>query len=861
MNSSFLKKALPHVIAVLVFLIVSIVYCKPALDGKVVHQADVLGYKGMAQQSFEYKDKYGHFPLWTESTFSGMPAYNIAMSAKSDITIGYLSYLFTWGLPAPISYFFLACICFYILTQVLRINPWIGVLAAVAYAWCSYDPVIIVVGHVTKMLAIGYAPGVVAGLLLIYQRKYLWGAILLILFTCFQMSTQHLQVVYYTILNLGLLTIAYLVYSWKNNELKYALKGVVIAAFSAAIGYATLAMSLLPVQEYAKETMRGGRTELTNTNSKLESKTGLNRDYAFMWSYGMGETFTLMVPHMFGGGSDGRVITDNSKFADKLAEDLGVPEDNGLQMANSSAYWGAQEYGTSGTVYLGAIICFLFILGIIYVRGWQKWWLVGVAALGIILAWGKNFPLFNNLMFEYFPYYNKFRAPTIALIMPQFAFPLLGALGLHQLLNSAMPKEEIWATFKLSVFITGGILVLLAGYYFTADYKAAAQSRASDAQLKQTFTNYKLQQLSRGGQPDAGMQQQAEATANSLVKAVHEDRQSVFGSDLLRTIILIAAAVVLIGLYLKGKIKPLILLAGLIVLSSYDLLAVGTRYLNEDSFVDAADVEGSLNPTTADLMIKNDPDKNFRVFDETGAPFESSQESARTSYHHNSIGGYHPAKLGLYQDLIENQLSKGNMRVYNMLNAKYFIMEDPATRQPVARLNPGAYGPCWLVKSIRYVKDGNEEMKALDSTNTRDTAIIQERFQPLVKFQPVPDSTASIRLLDNKNDTVDYKFSARTDQFAVFSEVYYAKGWNAYLDGKKTDYTRVDYILRGMSVPAGEHTIQFRFEPRSYELGNIIAVWASLIAYLLLIVAIVITWRNSRNKPSSDSAISPSNAK
>jgi membrane protein YfhO len=856
MNSSFLKKALPHILAVLVFLIVSIVYCKPALDGKVVHQADVLGWKGMAQQSLEYKDKYGHFPLWTESTFSGMPAYNIAMSSKSNITVGYLSYLLTWGLPAPISYFFIACLCFYILTQVLRINPWIGILAAIAYAWSSYDPVIIVVGHVTKMQAIGYAPGVIAGLLLIFQRKYLWGAVLFALFISFQVGTQHMQVVYYTMLNLGLLTIAYLVYSWKQKDLQHAFIAIAIAAGAAVVGYATLAMSLLPVQEYVKETMRGGRTELTNTNSKLESKNGLNRDYAFTWSYGMGETFTLMVPHIFGGGSDGRVISDNSKFADKLAEDLGVPEDNGLQIANGNAYWGAQEGGTSGTVYLGAIICFLFILGIIFVPGWQKWWLVSVAALGIILAWGKNFPVFNNLMFEYFPYYNKFRAPTIALVMPQLAFPLLGALGLHQLLNTTATKEEVWKKFKLSVFVTGGILILLAGYYFTSDYKGAR-----DAQIKQQFTGYKLQQLSRGGQPDAGMQQQAGEWANSLLKALHEDRQSVFGSDLLRTIVLIAAAVVLMGLYLKGKVKPVILLAGLIVLSSYDLLAVGTRYLNEDSFVEAADVEGSLNPTTADLMIKNDPDKNFRVFDETGASFESSLESARTSYHHNSIGGYHPAKLGLYQDIIAEQLSKGNMRVYDMLNAKYFITEDPATRQPVARLNPGAYGPCWLVRSIHYVKDGDEEMKALDSINTRDTAIIQEKFQSLVRFQPVPDSTASIRLIDNKNDTVDYKFSAKTNQFAVFSEVYYSKGWNAYLDGQKTDYTRVDYILRGMSVPAGEHTIQFRFEPRSYELGNTLSVWASLIAYLLLIAAIVVTWRNSRNKPSSNTGTQSSGAK
>ncbi|MES1250156.1 MAG: YfhO family protein, partial [Chitinophaga rupis] len=320
---------------------------------------------------------------------------------------------------------------------------------------------------------------------------------------------------------------------------------------------------------------------------------------------------------------------------------------------------------------------------------------------------------------------------------------------------------------------------------------------------------------------------------------------------LVRSILLIALAVVIIGLYLQDKVKQKqILLGGLIVLTSFDLLVVGRRYLNEDNFVDPADFESGLNPTAADQQISNDPEKGFRVFNTMGDPFNSTVETARTSYLHNSVGGYSAAKMGLYQDLIEHQLSKFNMRVYDMLNTKYFIQENPATHQPVAQLNPGAYGPCWLVKSIYYVADGNAEMKALDSTNTKDTVIIQNKFKGLVKFDPVADSTASIKLIDNQLDKINYKFSAKTNQFAVFSEIYYDKGWNAYLDGQKTDYVRVDYVLRGMSVPAGDHNIEFRFEPHSYQLGNRITAITSILVWLSLFGAIFVEWRKRSRKPA-----------
>jgi hypothetical protein len=839
MPASLLKRSLPHLIAVAVFLLVALLYCKPALEGKVLLQSDVLGYKAMAQQSVEFKEKHGHYPLWTESMFSGMPGYNIAMSSTSDITIGYLNYLFTLGLPKPVNFFFLACICFYILTQVLRLNPWVGVLSALAYAYSTFDPIIIAVGHETQMMAIGYAPAVIGGLLLIFQRKYLAGAALFALFFGLETGTQHLQILYYTSLILGFITLAYLYNSWRQKQIKPAILAVGIAIGAGIVGLCAYALALLPTREYAAETMRGGKSELTNGNNQNKTKGGLDKDYAFHWSYGIAETFTLFVPAVYGGGSQGKEFTDNSKFADKL-EEKNVPEANALQLANSNAYWGTQP-GTAGPVYLGAVICFLFILGIVYVKSWHKWWILAVTVLGIAMAWGKNFSGFNYFLFDHLPFYSKFRSPTMALVIPQFTFPLLGALGLNQLLGLDKTARAVnWKAFKTVLLISGCLLAVLVMFYFSTDFKGP-----NDATLKENFSNSIVQQMARGKQPTPEMQQQANEEGNSLLKSLKEDRQSLFGSDLLRALVFVGLAALLMGLYLKNKIQSVILLIGLCLLSSYDLLAEGKIYLNDDNFVDPADIESSFTPTQADQKISSDPDKNFRVFDESdqqNGPFNSS----RASYFHHSIGGYHPAKLGLYQDIIENQLQKGNMMVFNMLNTRYFIQNNPSTRQPQAMLNPAAFGPCWLVKSIHYVKDANEEMKALDSINVRDTAIVQQLYERVIKFPPVPDSLASISLIENLNDQITYQFSSKTNQFAVFSEVFYDKGWDALLDGNKTDYCKVDYILRGMPVPAGEHKIEFRFEPRSYSTGNSISVLSSIISYLLLIASGVEIWRKKK---------------
>jgi hypothetical protein len=473
-----------------------------------------------------------------------------------------------------------------------------------------------------------------------------------------------------------------------------------------------------------------------------------------------------------------------------------------------------------------------------------KWGLLATIVLGIVMAWGDHLSSVNYFLFDHLPYYNKFRSPTTSLFMPQLAAPILVALALQQLLTGGVDAATLWKKFKTTAIIGGGLIIIILGFYFTSGFKAEPRNNYADSQVKQSLTQQKLQQLSRNGQTQEVNQAQAQASANAVIRGLDDDRQSMYASDMWRSIVLIVLTAALLGLFLKKKIKPIVLLAGLLVLSSYDLLAVANRYLKTDSYVDPGDLDQAMQPTPADQQIMADPDKNFRVYDlsDRGNAFQD----ARASNFHNSLGGYSPAKLGLYQDLIDNQLSKGNMQVFNMLNTRYFIEADQRTGQPVAQRNPMAFGPCWLVNGIHYVKNGDEEMKALDSVNVRDTAIIQQKYASRVPFQPVADSSAYIHLVDNQLEKIDYKFSSKTNQFAVFSEIYYDKGWGVYLDGKMADYLRVDYLLRGMPLPAGEHAVEFRFEPHSFTLGTMLNNWFSLLIYILLIAAGVVEWRKRK---------------
>jgi hypothetical protein len=835
MNKGLFSKLLPHIIAVVIFLLIAILYCKPVLEGRVISQHDILGWKGMAQQSIEYREKYGRYPLWTNSLFSGMPGYTIAMEPSHKVQTMYLYGILNLFLPKPADFFFLACICFYFLCIVLRIRPWIAILGALAFAYSTYDPIIIGVGHDTKMRAIALMPAVIGSLLLILKKRYLWGTALLALFFGFQVATQHLQIIYYTGLIIGFLIIAYLVYNWKKERIKTFAIGGALALAAVVIGFFSYSVLMIPVNEYAKETMRGGRSELTDTtNAANKSKGGLDKDYAFSWSYGITETFTVAVPGIYGGSNGGKEHSQTTAITD-----AGVPEDQAIQIANQYSYWGDQP-STSGPVYLGAVICFLFILGMVYLNSWHKWWIIAATVLGILLAWGKNFSTLNYFLFDYLPLYNKFRAPSMALVIPQLTFPLTAALVLNQLTVENIDSEKLWKKFKLSVYVTGGLLAVLFVLYISFSYKGT-----NDKSIAENFSNMMLSQASRSGQQiSPQIQDQAQAFGSSLVSGLQKDRKSHFGSDLFRSFAFILLAVLLVGAYMKNKVKPIVLIIGLLLLSTIDLLGIDRRYLNEDNFVDKDEYESSFIATEADKQIMADPAKPFRVFDETDpqGPFNGS----RASYFHNSIGGYHPAKLELYQDIIEHQISRGNMEVFNMLNTKYFITQNPANGASMAQLNPNANGPVWFVKTIQFVPTANAEMNFLNTLHTRDTAVAQQRFASLTKQLPQFDSAATIKVTEYLNDKITYTSSSNTNQFAVFSEVYYPHGWNAYIDGQRADYIKVDYVLRGMSIPAGKHTIEFRFEPKSYKTANSLMLVASLLTFALIVAAIVFEFLRAR---------------
>lgn len=847
MNKSLWKRIEPHAIALGIFFVISCAYCLPAFKGMVVAQHDIEGWKGMAQESLEFYEKNGHYPLWTNAIFSGMPAFQIAISSMHNITIAWLHHLFIMFLPQPAGLFFLACTCFYILCMSLKIRNRIAIMASLAYAFSSYSAVIVAVGHTTKFSSMGYAPAVLAGLILLSQRRYLLGFITTLVFTTLLFYQNHVQIAYYTLIIALCLAVAYGVHAVRKKELPHLGKVFGLALVAAVLGVLSFSVVLFPTYIYSQETMRGGRSELTTPGAENnKSKGGLDKSYAFGYSYGITEVLTIIAPRMYG-GSSGELPT-GSKTGDVFEEKLGAAEEQADMYANGmSAYWGPQGQ-TSGAVYFGASICVLFIFGLVYYRGWHAGWIIAATLIGIILAWGKNFSAINYFLFDYLPFYNKFRAPSMALVIPQLTFPLMAALGLNSMVESSFSKDEFWKRFKTALSVTGIVAAVLILLYFMLDYKGVM-----DDMRRTQLTAGILQQMAQGGQASPEMQQQADEFGRSVTTALKEDRQSMYGSDLIRTLIFMALTVGLLYAYTKNKLSGMAMSTAMVLLVFIDLIAVDLRYLNSDKYVAKESFEEAFTPTAADLQVKQDT-SYYRVFNNSdGDPFQLSGATSRTSYLHNSVGGYHPAKLALYEDIIRRQLEKGNMSVFNMLNTKYFIVSDPATRQPIVRQNPDALGAAWFVSAIRYVNSADEEMGALDNFNPADTAIADKREQAKITVTPSRDSSSSIQLLENANDKVTYKSQSTKDGFGVFSEVYFEGGWKAFIDGKETPIAKVNYVLRGLSIPAGQHTIEFKFEPSSYYNGDRISLIVGIISIVILLYGAFILWRNySRNNGLDD---------
>ncbi len=871
MNRISFKSILPHIIAFAIFLLTTLIFCKPAIEsGVVLKQGDVTSWQGMSHQSIEYAEKNGHFPLWTVSMFSGMPSYQIAMKGPwSPVSI--FDKITQFGLPQPFNFFFLACISFYFMCICLGITPFAAIIGSLAFAFSSYNPIIVTAGHNTKMLALAYAPAVIGAVVLIFNKKYLWGFALAALFTALEIAQGHQQISYYLFLVLGIMGISYLIHFLKNRETKHAFRSIGLILIAGLIGVASNALILMTTYDYAKDSKRGGQLVMdqkSNSKDKIsgEKTTGLSKDYAFMWSYGISETWSLMFPGVMGFGShqaerDGDVyifpkIKDNGPLVNYMTENLPqLPADQVASQMNGAIYWGDQPF-TNGPVYLGAIICFLFLFGMFYLDGKHKWWILTASILAIMLSWGDNFKSFNYFMFDYFPLYNKFRVPTMILVIPQLLFPIMASLVLNKLINKQ--EETDWKKFKLAAIATAVVFGLIGFFYSTSDFSKENTERtfAFNNILKSNSPNMQvqMQELDQKFKPSIDNQiyeamvsnigRDASAgdptiAARSFVSALHKERASFLYDDIIRSLILVALAMALIAMFIKKKINAMIMIVGITILSTADLLQFGMNYLNDKSFEAKADAEANSFPLTpADQQILADKDPNYRVFN------TSSMEEAKTSYYHKSIGGYHPAKLGIYDDLIAYQF-KGNinMSVVNMLNAKYFIQQQENGK--IAQQNPGALGNVWFVEGVQYVKGPANEMRALDNFNPKDTAIVDESFKNTVGNFSAPDSLASIKQTSFDNDAITYESNSSTSNIAVFSEVFY-KDWFAYVDGKKTPYFKTNYVLRGLNVPSGKHKIEFKFEPAVYFLGSKINAIASWLVLIILLAAIGLAFKKNK---------------
>jgi uncharacterized membrane protein (DUF485 family) len=733
--------------------------------------------------------------------FGGMPTYQISYEPPNNFA-KYLRNVTPF--KHPVNMLFLAMVFSFILLLTFKINPWIAAIGSIAYAFSSYNIILIEAGHNTKLYAIAYAPLLLAGFNMAIQKKYLLGAGLAAAGMALQMQANHFQITYYLGIILGMWFITELIVAFKEKRVAPLLIGGAVFAVASVVGMGTNAVSLLLTEQYANETIRG-KSELTikPDNSKKETaSTGLDIDYAFDWSQGWSDLPTILIPNFAGGGSGTELGSgdETKKYLQQMASSQDPQASQQAQQVlsqkvNPWAYWGALPF-TSGPVYFGAIVMLLFVSGMFFFKGPNKYWFLVALVLSLFLSMGKNLLWFNSLFFHYLPFYNKFRSVNMALVIGQISVAIFAFITLNGLLDAKADKSLVKKALMRGLMITGGFCVLMILYSGGA-------------------------QLGDGKEP-------AEILA---------DRAKYLRMDSLRSLFFIGAAFAGFWYYLKGKLELNYLMGILGLLILVDLWAVDRRYLDDKSWKkEQAYNADNFSPSPADEMIKKDT-STYRVFDAA----ESAFGSTKASYFHHSIGGYHAAKLRRYQEVIEWHITKNDMDILNMLNTKYYILKDEQTGQKIAQLNPDACGNAWFPKEVKVVADANEEIKVLGEITPKNTVIVDKRYEDQLKgVTQSPDSTDFIKLDHYHPDIMSYSYQTKAPQVAVFSEVYYneKKGWNAYIDGKKVPHFRCDYILRGMVLPAGAHKLEFRFEPSGLQTGSTVALVCNAGMYLLLLVGL-----------------------
>lgn len=826
-----MKKSLPDIIAIIAFVVISVAYFFPAItEGRVLAQHDSVASIGLGQESKEFTEKTGEKTRWTNAIFGGMPTYQISPTYDSTNVVRGVENVYKLFLPDYVYMVFIMLLGFYILMRAFDFSVYLSVLGAIVWAFSSYFFIIIGAGHIWKFVTLAYIPPTIAGIVLAYRKKYLIGGVLTAFFIALQILSNHVQMTYYFLFVILFMVIAYFVEAYKNKELPHFFKASGVLVIAALVGVSVNISNLYHTYKYSKDTMRG-KSELVKQNSANQTNSGLERDYIVQWSYGIGETFSLLVPDVKGGAS---VPLANNESAMKKADPTYAQ-----LYAQIGQYWGEQP-GTSGPVYVGAFVLTLFILGLFIVKTPVKWALLAATVLSILLSWGKNFMGFTDFFLDYIPMYSKFRAVSSILVIAEFTIPLLAILALKEIVEKPEILKQNLKQFYISLGLTGGIALLfaLAPTLFFPSYISSGEMQALQNGIP-------AEQLS------------------PIVANLTQIRQSIFTSDAWRSVIIILIGAALILAYNAGKLKANLMVLALTVLCLGDMWSVDKRYLKDSDFVEPEQRMVSVQKTQTDEYILRDKSLDYRVLNFAVSTFNDNN----TSYWHKSVGGYHPAKLRRYQEMIDHHISKemaylqhqipavqGDMTkinsdsisVINMLNTKYFIF--PTGNSQTAPLqNPYAYGNAWFVENVKYVQNANEEIDALNTTVPTKTAVVSNDFKQVFNGVQTAfkDSLSTVKLTSYAPNALTYETSSSKDGVVVFSEIYYP-GWQAYLDGQAVDHGRADYILRAMKVPAGKHKIEFKFDPQSIHTTENIAYVALGVLILGAIGVIVIEVRKKK---------------
>ena len=831
-----MKKLLPDLIAILAFVLLSFAYFFPAdIENRILFQHDTAAGAGAGQEVKEYYEQTGERSRWTNSLFGGMPMYQIAPSYDSTKSLQWVQKAYQLFLPDYVCLTFMLMLGFYILLRVFGIPVWLAGLGGIMWAFSSYFFILISAGHIWKFITLAYVPPTIAGIVLAYRGKLLWGGILTALFVALQITSNHVQMSYYFFFVILFFVGAYFEKAWRTKTLPQFFKASAVLIVAALVGIAANVSNLYHTYAYSKETMRG-KSELVQTgDAAKQTSSGLDRDYITQWSYGIDETLTLLVPNFKGGAS---AALSQSETAMSKAN----PMYSSLY-GSLTQYFGTQPM-TSGPVYVGAFVLFLFVLGCFIVKGPLKWALIGGTFFSIVLSWGKNFMPLTDFFIDYVPLYNKFRAVSSILVIAEFTIPLLAIFALKRLLEEPEILKQEKKPLGISLLLTAGIALLLA---VAPGSIGSGYVPAQEAQMLQNAVN----------------QQMIPANELSGILAnLGEMRAELVSSDALRSFIIIGIGCSLLWLYASGKLRSSLTIAGITILCLADMWGVNKRYLNDAQFVPHSIRTETFTKTNTDELILQDTSLDYRVLNFATSTFDDNN----TSYWHKSVGGYHPAKLRRYQEMIEHHISPemqaaykaiatagGEMdsvdankfRVLNMLNTKYFIFPAGQQRQTVPILNPHAYGNAWFVNKVQYVNNANEEIDALDSIIPTETAVVDARFKDVLKgtTESYKDSLSSIRLTSYAPNRLTYETNNAQDGIAVFSEIYYPDGWHVTIDGQPAELARADYILRTMYVPAGQHTIEMRFDPTSLHVTEGIAYGALALLVIGIIVAVLIAKR------------------